>query len=389
MAMRSRALVPLVLLALFLTRPPAPAPAADVAPEGDAAMTQDELGLLHGTFPKIERPVIAHPLPDLRLVRDLWLTPEGSKLIVHEWREEKGRDVDRVSVLDVASGKVLHVLTEAKDVLYERRQMHVAPDGKTVVLGESDRLEVFDLATGKLIKRHPAPRVPFIAWHAFAADGRRVVGVTEDGKTAIIWDLPAGEAKAVKLEFVPRGAQAVAYPLAGRGELLVAVLPARGDDEAKSLIALLNPASGKSTTIADFTGNFAPLPTPDGRRLLVLRQEDPERVVWTSVEAWDLATKKREAKHLLKPPMASIGQAVNAAGDVLFLHEYLAQPVVVWNLKTGKLAAVVAPKGGGCQRFAITPDGRRLVAVIGPWTEGTLAAEKLAVYDTSKMVGAQ
>ncbi|MGA2499503.1 MAG: hypothetical protein ABSH20_17315 [Tepidisphaeraceae bacterium] len=85
--------------------------------------------------------------------------------------------------------------------------------------------------------------------------------------------------------------------------------------------------------------------------------------------------------------MASIGLKLSQDGNTLFLHEYMVQPVVVWNLRLGKLVAVVCPERWGCEAFDVTPDGKKVVAIVGPWTQGTLTPRKLAVYDTSAFVG--
>ena len=356
--------------------------------EDDASqVTQDELGVLHGKVATLTKPLREHPRPPLQHVRSLHLTPDATRLVLHEWRRGEGggdTDLDRVVVVDVAGAKVLKVLVEEQGVNVEHRPMRIADDGRSVLVGEPEGLHVYDLTSGKRVKEHPAPKGKYFSGYEFSGDGRRAAaGVLDDART-VIWDVATGEPTIVRLDFVPRGASAITFPLAGRSEILVLAL---GDREGeKTTVSLLEPKSGKRTTLAEFEGNADVLPTRDGKRAYVMRQEDPQHVRWTAIEEWDLATAKRTRRFEMKPPLSSIGLVLSRDGNTLFLHEYLAQPVTVWDLKRGKLVGIVAPELGGCQSFAISPDGSKLVAFIGPWKQGTLIPEKLAVYDTSALI---
>jgi hypothetical protein len=159
-----------------------------------------------------------------------------------------------------------------------------------------------------------------------------------------------------------------------------------GKAKKAGVLSLVELESGKVTEMTEVAGNFDVRVTQDGKRAFVFRQEG-EEVVWTGIEEWDLETRKMVRKIPLKPAMASIGLKLGRDGKRLFVHEYMVQPAIVWDLEAGKFGAMVAPEGGGFERFDVTPDGRKLVGFTGVWEQGTLVPRKLSVYDIAEVTG--
>ena len=58
----------------------------------------------------------------------------------------------------------------------------------------------------------------------------------------------------------------------------------------------------------------------------------------------------------------------------------------IWDVTAGKVAAVVSPEGKGVERFAVTRDGKKLVAFVGVMEKDIVAPGKIAVYDVCAVV---
>ena len=377
---------------------------------GDAAgeVTQDLLGRLHGKFRKVSKPRQTAPWKADANVRRMRVTPDGKTLVAHVWARGEGKaPIDRVVVVDVATGEPGAVLAETKGELHPYRPVVLLPseDGSvtTAVLlqkGE-DRPAGYDLRTGRRVRQFDPAGSPPGGPLELSADGRRLACPTQS-RGAALWDAGTGKVSVVPLEFVPQGARFVVHPLAGSDRLLVQYAVAE-NRALRFWSGLFDPATGHSRMLSD--ARCAALPAGDGKRAYLMRQEDPERTAWTSAEVWDLEAGKRVSKHPLRPPLSSIdqklagerGAAADGDGGLLFLHEYMVQPVVIWDLRRrpadGRplpLLAVVGPEGGGCHNFDVTPDGKKLVAVAGTWRQGGLVPleEPLVTYDLSEALGA-
>ncbi len=351
----------------------------------DDEVTQDGLGLLHGTFTRVTKPIQEHDLPTLGYMGQFLVTPDARKAVFHYWVvDAKDNAIDRVVVMDVETAKVDKVLDEDKNGMEERLPMQITADGKRLLMGESNGVDVYDLASGTLVKQYWTPKDQNVTWDTFSHDTKKVVGVTEDGG-AMIWDLRTDKPTYIKLD-LPKESSRLAFPLSGRDDLLVAMRPK--ESGGKTRITLVDTKTLKATLLTDFYGVFDVKPTSDGNRAFVFRRGDPQQFVWTSIEEWDLQTAKKVKTESLNPPLASMlfGLKLTTDGNTLFLHEYLARPAIIWNLRTGKFVAAVGPDLGGCQAYDTTPDGKKVVALVGPWIEGRLVPKKLAVYDTSALV---
>ena len=190
----------------------------------DDEVTQDGLGLLHGTFTRVTKPIQEHDLPTLGYVGQFLVTPDGREVVFHYWVvDEKSNVTDRVVVMDVATAKVEKVLDEDKNGMEERLPMQITADGKRLLMGEPNGVDVYDLASGTLVKQYGTPKDQIVTWDTFSDDGKKVVGLTEDGG-ALIWTLSTDKPTYIKLD-LPKESSRLVFSLPGRDELLVAMRP--------------------------------------------------------------------------------------------------------------------------------------------------------------------
>jgi len=349
----------------------------------DSPVTQDGLGLLHGTFTRVTKASEERDLPALGYVGEFLVTPDGQKVACHCWSvDEKHQVLDRVVIMDVATAKVEQSLDEDKNGIAERMPMHFTADGKTLLMGYNNGIDAYDLKSGLVVKEYHAPKDRSLVGYSYSEDATKVVAMTEDGG-ALVWDLIGDKTTYVKLD-LPKESSRIAFLLGGGDDFLVVNRPS--GEGAKTRITIVDPKSMKVTLLKESLANVVVRPTSDGKRAYIFVAEDPQKEVCTSIEEWDLRTAKLTKKEPLQPPLASINLKLSSDGETLFLHEYLARPVIMWNLKQGKFVASVGPNLGGCQAFDMTPDGKKVIAFVGPWIEGTLVPKKLAVYDTSALV---
>ena len=75
--------------------------------KGEAGVTEDPSGGLHGTLATVRKPLKTFALPVTGEIRDLCITPDAKRLVLHELASKKdGSRVSRVSVMDLATDKV-------------------------------------------------------------------------------------------------------------------------------------------------------------------------------------------------------------------------------------------------------------------------------------------
>jgi WD40 repeat protein len=348
------------------------------------AVTEDDSGGLHGDYIAMRKPLRELALPGKGDIRGMSVTPDAKRLVFHELdRTAEGAGVSRVSVVDLASGKVTLLQQWAQAA--GQRMLAIAPDGKSVVLEEvEDGLAGrYDLATGKKIRRYDSPGNKTVGSLQVSPDGKRMAGGSRD-LGAVYWDLEKGDANHVALDFVSNEVGFFVYPLSGRKTLLVIALPEKKGDPTK--LVLVEPEGGGKRPLTEIGENFDIRFDSSGKTLFVFRQRNPDKVAWTNIEVWDVDTAKITRTIDLKPPMSSMGLTLTHDGRHLFLHQYMMQQAVVWNLKQGQPTAVVAPENGGFSAMAITPDGNVLVGLSGQWKNGSLRPDKIALFDTSSLV---
>jgi DNA-binding beta-propeller fold protein YncE len=346
----------------------------------DDKVRQNDAGYLHGEFARLTKPVQEHDLPGIESVTGIAITPDGGKAIVHQ-SEFGDQPFDRVSVVDVATGKVERVLTE--DKLPHVRHLRVADDGRSVFMFVRTGMVQYDLATGKALKTFDPPEGKRVTDMAYSADGHRMAGAVRADGAAALWDFMTGRSSLVKLSFVPEEIEYQVYPLSARNELLVTFELEEGN---KKRIVLFDPVAMTAKTVGAFPRTVGLLPAVDGKRAFLFRHDEVFQEPSKSIEEWDLTTLKVIRRYPLKPPVGAIGASLSPDEGTLYLHENMVQSLVIWNLKQDRIIAVVGPERGGFRAYGLSRDRKKLVGIVGLWKQGTLQPEKLAVYDISKFV---
>jgi RNA polymerase sigma factor (sigma-70 family) len=163
---------------------PAPALARTAEPQPPAS----------GKVRRETRDLFGDPLPDEAIARlgtvrfrhwgitSLTFSPRDNVLAT------TGADVGALCLWDGGSGRLLHQLGAPVAAFAAA----FSPDGKTVVL---NNLAVFDVATGKELRRLEAPVADFYFAIAFAPDGKTIAGgLAGNAATAIVlWDADTGK----------------------------------------------------------------------------------------------------------------------------------------------------------------------------------------------------
>ncbi len=335
-------------------------------------------------YAAVRKPLKEFALPVKGDIRNISVTPDAKRLVFHELaNKEDGTGVSRVSVMELATGKVTRLQEWPQMAM--QRMLAIAPDGKSVVLEElkDGSAGRYDLETGKRVQRYGSPKDKPVGSLHVSPDGKQMAGGSRDFG-AVYWDLERGEVHHAALDFVSNKAGFLVYPLSARKTLLVIALPAKKGDPTK--LVLVEPDTGGTRPVTEIAENFNICFDEAGKTLYVFRQGNPDKVVWTRNELWDVDTAKITRTIDLKPPMSSIALTLTRDGRYLFLHQYMMQQAVVWDISRGKPVAVAGPENGGFSAFTITPDGGILIGIYGNWVEGSLLADKIGLFDTSPLV---
>jgi WD40 repeat protein len=237
-----------------------------------------------------------------------------------------------------------------------------AADGKTLAAMRGKAAFLFDLATGKELRRFPVGDRAAEAL-ALSCDGRRLA-VGDTSEEVGVWDVASGK----ELRRFPgkegrdaiSGCQALALSPVG------AVLAA--SDRENYTIRLYEVATGKERPRLDYP-EFTPeclAFSPDGKRLAAGGRH--------GLRLWDAATGK--SWHAARPghfsgvgslAFSPDGKTLLSAGtDAMALEGKSHVPAGredgaarLWDAHTGKLLRVVAEHPEGVRRVALSPDGRR------------------------------
>lgn len=350
-------------------------------------------GRLHGDFPAIRKPLAEYPLPVKGRILALRTTSDAKRVVIREelLDEKKDKSYDRISAVELATGKVTR-LQEWEGVFpTHTRLIAITADDSAVVLEELEKehmASLYDLATGKVIRRYEKPEGKGVGTLTVSADRKRMAGGSRDFG-AVYWNLDDSKPRTMKLDFTNNESGFYVRPVSGSSKLLVITLPAPPKDGGKRgpvKARLVDPESGKVQKLLEDGKPFDIQLAPDGSRAFVLRQNDPDKIDWTDIETWSIATAEKTGTLKLKFPLVSIGLWLTADSKQMFAHQYMMQQGLVLGMQNGALAGAVGPEQGGFTAFDITADGKKLVGLSGDWVEGDLKAEKIAVYDTSPLV---
>ncbi|MBL9118308.1 MAG: hypothetical protein JNL80_00145 [Phycisphaerae bacterium] len=96
---------------------------------------------------------------------------------------------------------------------------------------------------------------------------------------------------------------------------------------------------------------------------------------WSAIRTLDIVTMEERPRVLLSPNVSSLRLEMSADGRFLYFQEYIAQPIIAWEVATGTAKAVFGPELGGFLRFDVSNDGKTLGGIVGPWVKGTLSPD--------------
>jgi RNA polymerase sigma factor (sigma-70 family) len=231
--------------------------------------------------------------------------------------------------------------------------IRISPDGKTLVTaswGRDQKVCVWDVATGKLLRRLPGSLDEIAV--ALAPDGQTLA--VPRGEVVTLWDLASG--KAIR-EFHgdKRGLNGCAFSMDGK------LLAAGGLDEVihlwvvatgKELARLPWPRLSVSTVLLAFT--------PDRKGLIAAQGSGDSKV-----HVWDLASRKERWEltnegidHLGGISLSPDGRTLAAGGR---LNVDLSDGAIpLWDLATGKLIRKFRTGDRGVMSVAFSPDGKTL-----------------------------
>jgi WD40 repeat protein len=249
----------------------------------------------------------------------------------------------------------------------------IAPDGRTLAAGsDSGRVTIWDIATRK--QRATLQRDLGESYGmAFSPDGKTLaVGYFKSTGDQFsggigLWDVAAGQCRAVLSRTPPRGVGALAYSPDGKTIAAIEYGKQTRGQANRNGIALWN--SDARAVQADLPGeDVTSLAfSPDGKVLAraVLVREDNQRVR-PEVRRWDMAA-RRELPVLSKTgslaPLNSL--AYSPDGQMLAGADFLGN-TVVWDAATGLVRTTLQADGKRRVRgLAYSPDGRTLAVGIG------------------------
>jgi WD40 repeat protein len=322
------------------------------------------------------------------------LTPDGRRVLYGcgHARLGNGDSVSKDGALrlyDVASGKELWSVEGLPTAVLS---IAVAPDGRHALsagglirahrvadqpdlwvgVGEDCAPRLWDLETGKLVRRLAEPAVPVTAI-SFSPDGRRALSASEfpdfladHDRSVRLWDVASGR-ELRRFEGHTHEVSAAVFTPDGRRAVSVgwrdqpATLRVWDLDSGWEVIELGRPRPWEPATVTL---------APDGRRALAGERDG-------TVRLWDLAA--RRELHCLKGHTDPVTLAVfSPDGRLAVTYD---GELIVWDLRTGQLRHRIRSPYSGTHSFAIAPDGRRAVGGHGAFAGIVTHEDALRLWD--------
>ncbi len=297
------------------------------------------------------------------LVSAVAFSPDGKQAVSagydHEvivWSLEKG---DRVGGFAGASiGKYIHSLA-------------FAPDGKSILVGSENTHVLVDARAGKLIRKFDG-HTGWVSDSAFSRDGKTILSASDDG-TMRSWDVATGKTTQVYRGHVG-AVRAVAFrgdgkqALSGGADATVRLWDTASGREVKafrkhtdSLVAVAFSSSGRFTLSGSRDGDVRPWKISD----VAIVTPIPILTKPPVENPTDIPTLRPTATHLAG---GTVGRMfLSADGKWLFYHQRLESSLVKLDARTMRRVASLA-LSEDVETFALSPDGKRLVA-LRTWTK--------------------
>jgi RNA polymerase sigma factor (sigma-70 family) len=267
-------------------------------------------------------------------VADLAFSPDGRSLALGSFHLDQ--------IWDVATGKLVRSVEAHKGKF--AFSLSFSPDGKLLASGSWDLITLVDAAGGKEVGRLEATGMESVNGLAFTPDGKRLLSSSQDGKLRV-WDLAGKQAR---LTLASRSHVGRSLALSPDGKTV-----AMGS--ACSTVSLWDLITGKEL-FTEFGGHDdrvnALAFTPDGKTL-VSGGNDGRMRLWDTATWQQTRALPRAARSLSLTPD---GRKLAAAdtGDVARL----------WDLPAGQAVLQVAvPKPCRLMDAAVSSDGKALVSV--------------------------
>lgn len=231
-----------------------------------------------------------------------------------------------------------------------------SPDGRWFATACHDRIHVWDLASGKVVRRFSSPAIP-LRQLAFADQGKTLLALT--AKRLLGWNLATGRVMPPKIgkDYLWGNSQ-----LSPKGKWLV-------DAQGGLRNLRTGKKSGGMEKVPVDKGLAGATFSPDERRLyLVLRDRIKGRDTY-DLQEWDPAVGQRlrtfdgfEGSYLACSPDGDLLAASLRLEDPQVVNKF-SFTIVVWDLAAGREVLRLPEESTHFETPAFSPDGKRFAAV--------------------------
>ncbi len=343
--------------------------------------------------PKVRTDALGDPLPDGAIRRlgtlrfrhsgngggsicNLLLTRDGKTLVSNDYYGSR-----TVCVWEMATGKLLHQFPGT----YEWRNIALSPDGKLVAIGQEKAVFLWDLASGKEVRRLAHPNAtgsafspdgkilavggygPIQLWEiasgkstaklpldstsvtelAFTPDGKTLIAGPRFGSKIGLWDVASGKKRQ---ELDAKGGDIFSFALSPDGTILATGNRQGGiplwDVKTGKLIQKLQAKGRKECTAVAFA--------PDGKTLAAVERVNDDNDI---VSFWDVASGKELPRP--KNDIHAFWKVVFAPDGKTLITGWCSA-ICLWDLATGKEIGPAAKSPAFVAFAALSPDGRTL-----------------------------
>jgi WD40 repeat protein/serine/threonine protein kinase len=234
----------------------------------------------------------------------------------------------------------------------------ISLDGKRIASADQHGfLKIWDLPSGQClhsIHAYPGRQARSVA---FSPDGKRLASACWDG-TVTVWEVESG--RPLHSWKAHPSANRVAFSSDGRY-----LVSAGGDERGKNGEVRLWDATTYEEILAieglNKSGVRGLALSPDGQRLAISFEGDPEVKVWDAQIGRELLTLRGHARgHVKCVAFSPDGRWIASGSGTINKRDD--GDVKIWDSQTGRERLTLGGQIGGVQCVAFSPDGRRLAA---------------------------